>query len=56
MFQTALWWASEKEPDCGAGINWCVFIKDLNIVDEETDSNESSKSPEMQITDCKTNY
>ncbi|XP_050598215.1 EF-hand domain-containing family member C2-like isoform X2 [Bombus affinis] len=54
--KTALWWASEKEPDCGAGINWCVFIKDLNIVDEETDSNESSKSPEMQITDCKTNY
>ncbi|XP_068987000.1 EF-hand domain-containing family member C2-like isoform X1 [Bombus flavifrons] len=54
--KTALWWASEKEPDCGAGINWCVFIKDLNIVDEETNSNESSKSPEMQITDCKTNY
>ncbi|XP_071877283.1 EF-hand domain-containing family member C2 isoform X2 [Bombus fervidus] len=54
--KTALWWASEKEPDCGAGINWCVFIKDLNIVDEETNSNESSKSPEMKITDCKTNY
>ncbi|XP_060830646.1 EF-hand domain-containing family member C2-like isoform X2 [Bombus pascuorum] len=54
--KTALWWASEKEPDCGAGINWCVFIKDLNIVDEETNSDESSKSPEMQITNCKTNY
>lgn len=33
--QTALWWASEKEPDCGEGINWCEFIKDLDIKAEE---------------------
>ncbi|XP_012275373.1 EF-hand domain-containing family member C2 [Orussus abietinus] len=32
--KTALWWASEKEPDCGAGIDWCAFLKDLNIEDE----------------------
>lgn len=30
-YQTALWWASEKEPDCGAGIDWHCFIKDLDI-------------------------
>ncbi|KAL6444614.1 hypothetical protein ACFW04_002016 [Cataglyphis niger] len=33
--KTALWWASEKEPDCGEGINWCEFIKDLDIQAEE---------------------
>nr|XP_031833842.1 EF-hand domain-containing family member C2-like [Nomia melanderi] len=41
--KTALWWASEKEPDCGTGINWCDFIKDLDIKDENGDSNEASK-------------
>ncbi|KAI4488135.1 hypothetical protein M0804_004983 [Polistes exclamans] len=29
--KTALWWASEKEPDCGSGIDWHCFIKDLDI-------------------------
>ncbi|XP_011881630.1 PREDICTED: EF-hand domain-containing family member C2-like isoform X3 [Vollenhovia emeryi] len=33
--KTALWWASEREPDCGGGINWREFIKDLNIMTEE---------------------
>ncbi|XP_043250986.1 EF-hand domain-containing family member C2-like [Colletes gigas] len=33
--KTALWWASEVEPDCGTGINWCAFVKDLDIKDEE---------------------
>jgi len=45
--QTALWWASEKEPDCGEGINWYEFIKDLNIKPEENvienNSNEETK-------------
>lgn len=41
--QTALWWASEKEPDCGEGINWCEFIKDLDIQAEEnaTENNDT---------------
>ncbi|XP_076165336.1 EF-hand domain-containing family member C2 [Ptiloglossa arizonensis] len=39
-----LWWASEKEPDCGAGINLCTFIKDLDIKDEEDDPDKNSKS------------
>ncbi|CAK9822215.1 EF-hand domain-containing family member C2 [Anthophora retusa] len=47
--KTALWWASEKEPDCGAGINWCAFIKDLNIKDELINSDESLGSQNMQI-------
>ncbi|XP_054011468.1 EF-hand domain-containing family member C2-like isoform X1 [Hylaeus anthracinus] len=42
--KTALWWASEKEPDCGAGINWCAFIKDLDIKEEEGDPDGSSKA------------
>lgn len=38
--KSALWWASEKQPDCGAGIIWCAFIKDLDIKIEETDETE----------------
>ncbi|XP_046604333.1 EF-hand domain-containing family member C2-like [Neodiprion virginianus] len=30
-----LWWASEKEPDCGAGIDWCQFLKELGIQEED---------------------
>ncbi|KZC10057.1 PREDICTED: EF-hand domain-containing family member C2-like [Dufourea novaeangliae] len=41
--KTALWWASEKEPDCGAGINWCAFIEDLDIKDENGDPAETPK-------------
>ncbi|EZA50209.1 EF-hand domain-containing family member C2 [Ooceraea biroi] len=29
--KTALWWASEEQPDCGSGINWCDFMNDLDI-------------------------
>ncbi|CAL7948730.1 unnamed protein product [Xylocopa violacea] len=46
--KTALWWASEKEPDCGAGVDWCVFIKDLRINGEETNPEENSKSSNTQ--------
>ncbi|XP_076235048.1 EF-hand domain-containing family member C2 [Calliopsis andreniformis] len=48
--KTALWWASEKDPDCGAGINWCAFIKDLDIKDEEETQDDISKPLDMQIT------
>ncbi|KAL0121274.1 hypothetical protein PUN28_008737 [Cardiocondyla obscurior] len=37
--KTALWWASEKEPDCGGGINWCKFIEDLDLKAEENNGN-----------------
>ncbi|XP_017882993.1 EF-hand domain-containing family member C2-like [Ceratina calcarata] len=47
--KTALWWASEREPDCGAGINWCHFIKDLDIKDEEMNSDEHTKPADTQI-------
>ena len=56
LFQTALWWASEKDPDCGAGIIWCDFIKDLGIVDEEMDSDQKLKSPEKQAVKQATEY
>lgn len=36
FFQTALWWASEKEPDCGTGIDWRAFLKDLDLNEEES--------------------
>jgi len=46
--QTALWWASEKEPDCGGGINWCEFIKDLDIrVEENVPENNSNVETEL---------
>ncbi|XP_020289253.1 EF-hand domain-containing family member C2-like isoform X2 [Pseudomyrmex gracilis] len=45
--KTALWWASEKEPDCGCGINWCEFLKDLGIK-EEDDATEDCKDSETQ--------
>ncbi|XP_076666414.1 EF-hand domain-containing family member C2 [Andrena cerasifolii] len=48
--KTALWWASEKEPDCGAGINWCAFIKDLDIKNEEEVSDDASKSLAMRAS------
>ncbi|KAK9294825.1 hypothetical protein QLX08_010689 [Tetragonisca angustula] len=54
--KTALWWASEKDPDCGAGIIWCDFIKDLGIVDEEMDSDQKLKSPEKQAVKQATEY
>ncbi|XP_076379277.1 EF-hand domain-containing family member C2 [Megalopta genalis] len=41
--KTALWWASEKEPECGAGINWCAFMKDLDINDNDGELDETSK-------------
>ncbi|XP_076290221.1 EF-hand domain-containing family member C2 [Lasioglossum baleicum] len=41
--KTALWWASEKEPDCGAGINWRAFIKDLDIKSKDEIPDETSK-------------
>ncbi|XP_076749581.1 EF-hand domain-containing family member C2 [Xylocopa sonorina] len=46
--KTALWWASEKEPDCGAGVNWCAFVKDLHMNDEEMNPEEHLKSSNMQ--------
>jgi len=46
--QTALWWASEKEPDCGEGINWCEFIKDLNVK-TEGNAAENDKDIETQL-------
>ncbi|KAL6255776.1 hypothetical protein P5V15_013019 [Pogonomyrmex californicus] len=42
--KTALWWASEKEPDCGEGINWCDFIKDLDIKAEENVVKDNSNT------------
>ncbi|KAG7202805.1 hypothetical protein KM043_009964 [Ampulex compressa] len=45
--KTSLWWASEKEADCGAGIDWCAFIKDLDI--KEKEEGDASKSTEMQV-------
>ncbi|XP_012262352.2 EF-hand domain-containing family member C2-like [Athalia rosae] len=33
--KSALWWASEKEPDCGAGVDWCRFLADLDIKEED---------------------
>ncbi|GAB1869468.1 EF-hand domain-containing family member C2 [Camponotus japonicus] len=46
--KTALWWASEKEPDCGEGINWCEFIKDLNVK-TEGNAAENDKDVETQL-------
>lgn len=46
--QTALWWASEEEPDCGAGINWCEFAKDLDIGAEEN-ATEWGENVEVQL-------
>ncbi|XP_024947143.1 EF-hand domain-containing family member C2 isoform X2 [Cephus cinctus] len=40
--KTALWWASEKEPDCGAGMDWCTFLKDLDLKDDENDESFTS--------------
>ncbi|XP_011689860.1 PREDICTED: EF-hand domain-containing family member C2-like isoform X2 [Wasmannia auropunctata] len=44
-----LWWASEREPDCG-GINWCEFIKDLDIRAEENAA-ENNGSTELALAD-----
>ncbi|EFN89884.1 EF-hand domain-containing family member C2 [Harpegnathos saltator] len=46
--KTALWWASEKEPDCGAGINWCEFVKDLDIT-AEANATERGENVEAQL-------
>ncbi|XP_012535562.1 EF-hand domain-containing family member C2 [Monomorium pharaonis] len=46
--KTALWWASEREPDCGGGINWCEFIKDLDIRAEE-DAAENNGNMETKL-------
>lgn len=49
--QTALWWASEKEPDCGEGINWCEFVKDLNMNKAGESATENDKDDiETQLT------
>ncbi|XP_078033235.1 EF-hand domain-containing family member C2 [Augochlora pura] len=42
--KTALWWASEKEPECGAGINWRALVNDLDIKDDDGEFDETSKS------------
>ncbi|KAL2714276.1 EF-hand domain-containing family member C2 [Vespula squamosa] len=49
--KTALWWASEKEPDCGAGIDWHCFIKDLDIKTND-DTLEFNKAEEKE--NCQT--
>ncbi|XP_032679728.1 EF-hand domain-containing family member C2-like [Odontomachus brunneus] len=46
--KTALWWASEEEPDCGAGINWCEFVKDLDIGAEDS-TVERGENVEVQL-------
>ncbi|KAK2575490.1 hypothetical protein KPH14_011217 [Odynerus spinipes] len=47
--KTALWWASEQEPDCGAGINWCSFVKDLDIkTDDEALRIDENKGKEVE--------
>ncbi|XP_006618660.1 EF-hand domain-containing family member C2-like [Apis dorsata] len=43
--KSALWWASEKQPDCGTGIIWCALIKDLDIKIEETDGTDETEKP-----------
>ncbi|XP_018364525.1 PREDICTED: EF-hand domain-containing family member C2-like [Trachymyrmex cornetzi] len=49
--KTALWWASEREPDCGAGINWYEFIKDLDIKTEENViENNSNAETKLALT------
>lgn len=35
FFQTSLWWASEKDPNRGAGLDWCSFLKDLDINEDD---------------------
>ncbi|KAF7391340.1 hypothetical protein HZH66_009820 [Vespula vulgaris] len=50
--KTALWWASEKEPDCGAGIDWYCFIKDLDIKTND-DTLEFNKAEEKEICETK---
>lgn len=43
----AFCWTEEKEPDYRHGINWCEFIKDLDIGIEESAA-EDDKRKEMQ--------
>ncbi|XP_043275434.1 EF-hand domain-containing family member C2-like [Venturia canescens] len=33
--KTSLWWASEKDPNRGAGLDWCSFLNDLDIKEND---------------------
>ncbi|XP_046141225.1 EF-hand domain-containing family member C2-like [Osmia bicornis bicornis] len=46
--KSALWWASEKEPDTLVTINWCAFLKELDIKDEK--EGESYEPSNMNIS------
>jgi len=43
-----LWWASEKEPHYENAINWCHFIKDLDIGVKE----KPAENGDIEIAEC----